>query len=272
MPYKYFSRNGIISPITEAVVPLSDTAYSYGFGVYENIRVAKGHIYFLDEHLERLMNSAKVIALTHSFNPDFIANAIQELVKKNGANTCNLKVLLIGGPAAEDATLNILWLNPFFPDRKLYKDGATATTYRYEREFPQAKSLNMLSSYLAYREARQAGAYDALLINRVGNILEGTRTNFFALQDRTLISPPEAEILPGVTRAAVLKVAAQNNLQLLYQDIPLTSLDQYDYCFLTSTSSKIMPLRSIGDHAFGPPPDALHELMQIYNHFLDTLH
>ncbi len=268
MSYSYFSHNGTIQPIDQAVIPLDNVAYAYGFGVYENIRQSHGLIYFLDQHLRRLLNSADIIALPHNFSADFIAQSIDELVAKNEVETCNLKVLLIGGPTADDASFNILCLNPLFPDRKLYKQGASAITYPHEREFPHAKSLNMLPSYLAYRQARQAGAYDALLINRAGNITEGTRTNFFGLQDRTLYSPPTAEILPGVTRDHVLQVAAEHNFTVIHQAIALDNLASYDAAFLTSTSSKIMPLQAIDDYQFGAPSPALQELMRAFEDFL----
>lgn len=271
MSYSYFSRNGEILPIDDATIPLSNVEYSYGFGVYESIRIANGTVYFLPEHCHRLMKSAEVISLEHNFTAEFVAQSISSLLAKNAAETCNIKVLLIGGRSAQAATLYILCLNPLFPNRKLYRNGVTAITYEYERDFPQAKTLNMLPSYLAYRQARAAGAYDALLINRDGNIIEGTRTNFFALKDRTIFTPPESVVLPGVTRHHVLEVARQNNYQLIEQQIPLTSLQEYDDFFLTSTSSKIMPLHSIDAQVIGVPGDELLNLMNLFDKYIDKI-
>ena len=210
MDFKYFSKNGKILPVEEAVIPLSNIEYQYGFGVYENIRVNDGVPYFLKDHIERLLESARIIGLEHTFDESFVKKSAADLVKKNGAGTYNLKVLLIGG--AEPA-LYILALNPHFPDKKLYRGGADFITYEYERPYPSAKTLNMLQSYLAYKKAREAGAYDALLISSKGCITEGTRTNFFCMQGRTLISPPEDEILLGVTRKVVLKVAKEEGFE-----------------------------------------------------------
>jgi branched-chain amino acid aminotransferase len=270
MSHNYFSRNGTILPIEQAVIPLSSVEYSYGYGVYETVRRSKGITYFLTQHCARLLNSAKIIDLPHGFSDHFVAQSVQELVAQNDAETCNLKILLIGGHTPETASLYIMCLNPLFPDRKLYSQGATAITYAYERAFPQAKTLNMLPSFLAYREARQADAYDALLVNRRGQITEGTRTNFFAFRGRTIISPPATDILLGVTRDHVLQVARDSNFELAEQPIQLAELATYDNFFLTSTSAKILPLRSIDNHLIGPPSPALQELMQAFNHFLET--
>ncbi|MBI4079626.1 aminotransferase class IV family protein, partial [Candidatus Kaiserbacteria bacterium] len=242
MDFKYFSKNGKILPIGEAVVSLSNVEYQYGFGVYENIRVNDGIPYFLKEHAERLIESARIIGIEHSVDEASVRKSVTDLVKKNGVGTYNLKVLLIGG---KEPALYILALSPLFPDKKLYKDGADFITCEYERPFPHAKTLNMLQSYLAYKSAKEQGCYDALLINNKGCITEGTRTNFFCVRDRTLISAPEEEILLGVTRKAVLSVALKNGFTLQEQEVRFSDVIESDAAFITSTSSKIIPVHAI---------------------------
>jgi branched-chain amino acid aminotransferase len=269
MTFQYFSHNGEVLPTEQAVVPLGRVEYSYGFGVYENIRAIKARALFLDAHCHRLMKSAEIIGLEHNFTPQIVENAVVELVKANQIDTCNVKILLIGGPSKDSASLEILCLNPLFPDRQLYKTGAKAITYEYEREYPQAKTLNMLSSYLAYKKAVAAGAYDALLINRQRCITEGTRTNFFGMNGRTIISPPEAEILLGVTRDHMLKVARENRFEVVEQPIKLSEINQLPAAFLTSTSAKIMPLQQIDNQTFEITAE-LNELMRAFTAFLET--
>lgn len=266
----YFSHNGSVLPTEQATIPLSNIEYSYGFGVYETVRVSDGVAYFLDDHIERLMESARIIGIEHLFTSENIATNTKELVARNEVDACNVKILLIGAKTAKEADLYIQCLNPLFPDRKLYKTGAHFITYNYERPFSHAKSLNMLSSYLAYREAKQASAYDALLVDRLGNILEGTRTNFFCIKDKTIFSPPEDQILLGVMRKAVLKVARENGFDVTESNIALQDLDQFDGAFVTSTSSKIMPARSIDDYTFGEPSPQTKDLMNLLQDFLKS--
>ncbi len=265
MDFKYFSRNGKILPTEEAVVPLSSVEYQYGFGVYENVRVSKGIPYFLKDHIGRLMESARIIRLTHSFDETFVKKSAVDLTKKNGAETYNLKILLIGG---KEPSLYIVCINPLFPDKKLYKDGADFITYEYERPFPHVKTLNMLQSYLAYKSAQETGCYDALLVNSKGCITEGTRVNFFCIKDRTLISPPEDEILLGVMRKAVLHTAEKNGFLLEQQEIRFSDVINADGAFVTSTSSKIIPVRSIDEHMLPPQSDQFKELMRVFEEFL----
>src|SRR6202035_3536581 len=105
-------------------------------------------IFFLEEHAERLMNSAQAINLDHPFSQDFVQTSVQALVKENKTSVCNIKLLLIGGSTKQAANLYIMCLNPLFVDRSAYKEGVHCITENHERDFPQAKTLNMLPSYL----------------------------------------------------------------------------------------------------------------------------
>lgn len=268
MGYDLFSWNGEILPINKAAIELSNVEYAYGYGVYENIRFASGNIYFLDEHIGRLLTSANIISIEHNFSAKFINNSVKNLIKAICPPACNIKILLIGGRDAVSARLYVMCLNPLFPDRKLYKLGARCITEHCERPFPQAKSLNMLPSYLAYKKARVSKAYDALLVDRNGNITEGTRTNFFTMNDKTIYSPPADKILHGVTRDKVLRVAKENDYKIVEKQIALRELASYDGAFLTSTSSKIMPIKSIDEKNFLISTD-LKKLIKLFGDYLD---
>lgn len=269
MAYTICSKNGAIIPINDATVSIDNIEYAYGFGVYESIRVVRGKALFLEQHLDRLMQSAKMLELDHPFDHTKIAEWIAALIKRVEGDALNLKILLIGARDAKDALLWIIPLAPYFPEKKLYTRGASALTFSYERFAPHAKTLNMLGSYIAYRKAKKAGCYDALLLNKEGCITEGTRTNFFAIKDSTIISPPLEEILEGVTRLHVLEVAKKNGYTIEHRPIPLADLATFDGACITSTSSKIMPLTKIDEQMF-EIPEKLKELMRLFDAFVDN--
>ncbi|HSA83494.1 MAG TPA: aminotransferase class IV [Patescibacteria group bacterium] len=267
MNFPYFSKNGQILPIEQAVVPLFNIEFSYGFGVYENIKVRNGIAYFTKQHSERLLHSAEVIGLEHQFSSDQIEQYLKELLEKLELTTdgsCNIKIVLIGG---REPQLFILALAPFFPDRKLYSEGTKVMTIEYERFLPQAKTLNMLPSYLHYKKAKEAGCYDALLISNTGMIIEGTRTNFFAIKGRELFTPPAEDVLEGVTRQTVIATAKKHDFIVHEVAFPLAQIGEYEGAFLTSTSSKIVPIRQI-DELILQIPEHLRELMHAYDTFL----
>lgn len=268
MAYKYFSHNCEILPIEQAVVPLSSLEYSYGYGVYETLHISKGKLYFLEEHVARLMNSAKMIGLEHNFSEPAVSDSIKELVKRNKTDACNIKVLLIGGLNKETANLYIMCLNPLFVERKLYKSGVHCISVKYERLNPQAKTLNMLPSYLYYKDAKTKHAYDVLFVDNNDCVREGSRTNIMGLKGKVLISPPDDQILQGVMRSNVLKVAESDGFELKQQPIKYSDLAGFDSLFLTSTSSKILPINSIDEIKINTNNDNLSSLMRAFDDFL----
>ncbi len=271
MQIDFFSKNGEILPTREAMVALSNIEYAYGFGIYETIRVSHAIPHFLSEHLDRLLKSAEIIELEHVFTKTQVEKFVTELVIANKIIACNVKILLIGGANKDLAQLYIQCLPPLFPDKKLYKNGASVITAHYERVIPHAKTLNMLQSYMAYRYAKKQECYDALLINRLGFITEGTRTNFFAIKGKTIYSPSEKEILLGVTRDSVLRVAKENGYTVQEANISVSDLSDYDGAFLTSTSSKIIPIKKIDGFEFGDISDETKKLMVLFDNFLEKV-
>lgn len=267
--HRYFSKNGELLPFSRATIPLEHIGYQYGFGVYETLKVRKKILYFTEQHVSRLMKSASIIHLMHPFSPEQITTYIEKLIKKSDIENANIKILLIGGPTPEDALLYILPLAPFYPDKKLYSRGAQVDCIHYERFLPNAKTLNMLPSYLYYATAKSHGFYDMLYLDASDHILEGSRTNFFGIKGKTLTTPPESCVLAGVTRQTVMTTARKNGYKVRETRISLRDLRDFDGAFLTSTSSNIIPLTRIGTLSFSVIPEEVRRLMALYKTFLD---
>ncbi|MEK7083687.1 MAG: aminotransferase class IV [Patescibacteria group bacterium] len=268
----FVSFNGHLIPKDDAKISIDDIEWTYGFGVYENIRLANGTIYFPDEHITRLFHSAATINLPHELNEAHVMTWMNELIAKNDIQTANIKMLLIGGNTASDARLFIFLLAPKFPEKTMYRDGVVVITERYERFLPQAKTLNMLPSYLAYKKAQTTGAFDTLYINREGCILEGTRSNFFAMKGMVLMTPPEASVLSGVTRNTVIDCAKKHGYTVEEREIPLADISAYDSAFLTNTSGKIVPIRKIDAMDLKPIPESMKNLMRWYDEYVKEIH
>jgi len=245
---KYICLNGKFINEKQAKINVDNIEFSYGFGVYETIRLRNNKIYFLVEHLERLLDSAQVIGLEYSFSIATMTQWVNSLVKKNKIESANIKMLLIGG---QEPQLYIMLLAPVYLEKKNYREGVKVSTYQYERFLPQAKTLNMLPSYLAYRQAKESGAFDCLFLDKKNYILEGTRTNFFAIKNKTLYTTPVAKVLDGVTRRKVIACALENGYKVIEKNILLKDIKDYDGAFLTNTSGKIVPVKRIMSNELG---------------------
>lgn len=289
--------NGNIVDYEAAKVSLDDIDALYGYGVYETLKLRKGIIYYPDFHEERLLSSARIIGIRQDLKTGDLKRGLETLVQavlagKLGPNAkpqdlvqarsgfnANLKVVLIGH-SQRPADLYAFLLNPLFPDRKELRQGAKALIYHGERHFPAAKSLSMLMSTIAFREAQAKGAYDALLVSREGKVREGTRTNLFYYWDQeggkpTVFTPPHEEVLEGITRRTLIDCLNQAGYRLEERSLPLESLtgSRPPSLFLTSTSTKILPIRELlagQDQLFAlPVPASLREIQKLYDSYLE---
>ena len=266
----WFSHNGVLKEIAEARVSLGDINYAYGYGVYETLKLRAGRIFFITHHVARLMHSAEILGILHPFDVDAVVSWLKALVAENTIADANVKMMLIGNSASrsgEGANLYIMLLNPLFPPRALYRDGAHTVLVEGERAYPEAKSLNMLPSAIAYREARRAGAYDALMVNRAGCVTEGTRSNLFVTDGELIYTPPANETLAGVTKTTVIECITEMGLRVEERALPRTHMHRWKGLFLTSTSSKVMPVSTAGEYSYQIPP-IIRTIVARYNSYL----
>ncbi|MDD3370381.1 MAG: aminotransferase class IV [Alphaproteobacteria bacterium] len=243
---KHAIANGKVVAESKVQIPLTSRAFFYGFAVYSSIKIVNGKPFFGPYHAARLFDSAKQIGLAHNFKKADILGSVAALVKADKVKNDIFKIVLVGASAPdENAKLFVFSTGvdtAYPPD--FYKRGVKVITYRGERRLPRAKTLDLLISYLASREAAKKDALDALLIDRDGNVREGTRTNVFAIKGQTLLTPPAEKTLEGITKKIILKAAAKE-FKIKETDIPATKLKTFDEIFISSTSMGVMPVRQI---------------------------
>ncbi len=287
--FSIFSLNGQILPIQEAKLDLTNIEFTYGYGVYETLKIRKNKLFFVDRHVERILVSAKEIFLRHNLENSQIRNWIVSFCKQLSIDqdlnfSCNLKVILLGGKTPQQYKLYILPLAPLFVERKNYKNGAMAATFFYSRWQPNSKSLNMLPSYVYFSIAKGLDCYDCLFLDENKNLLEGSRTNLFLISGKTIYTPPKIQVLDGITRQTVIETAQKLNYEIKEVKIKLDQIQNYDNLFLTSTSAKILPIsklllthlqdfkkidKQIQEVDFNHPSENLKKLMEVYDSYLD---
>ncbi len=251
--------NGQLAAPSAALFSLDDTDATYGYGCYETLKVRAGLLYFPAFHEERLLRSAAILGISHELEPGTVTVGLDLLVRDNRIDACNVKVMLIGRQG-RPADWYAFLLPPLIPPASAYSEGVHCLLFRGERHFPQAKSLSMLLSTIAYRRALSLDAYDALLVNGRGMITEGTRTNLFYVRpgeaDR-VYTPPLADVLDGITRRTLITALAAAGV--VTEERPLAVQEALGGAFsllVTSTSSRIIPVRSLqGPVAEAAPVD-----------------
>ncbi len=246
---KYAIKNLELVLENEVMVPLTNREVFFTFSVYESLIYRKGVLKDPEAHLDRFLESARILRLSHPFHKEDILSSITLLVEKNEVPEGTIKLQLIGGqnPLLFAFTVPL----PVYP-AKYYTDGVKVVSYSGERIMPRVKSNCLLLNYLAFRYASENDALDALLINRDGNALEGSRCNLFAVKEKTLYTAGD-NVLFGVTRGRVIDRAKEAGYAVVYKELSLDDLKSalYDEVFMTSTSMGAIPIRMIDDIIIG---------------------
>ena len=233
-------KTGNIIMEEDALVPVTVREVQSNFSVYEALRVVNRHVVHLNDHIERLKASAAQIGLVLPSVP--WQEWIDMLIEKDNLCDVTMRILVYGG---SKAVVFITW-QPLitYPD-SYYTDGVAVTTYFGERFLPTCKTSNLLLSYLALNDAKSKGAFEALLVDRHNQVLEGTRSNFYALMGNTMFTAPDNEVLSGVTRISVLRAARQLGLDVVMRAVKLEELENADSMFISSTSMAAMPVSKL---------------------------
>ena len=252
-----------------ALLPAADLAVLRGYGIFDFTRSYGGRPFRLDAHLRRLQRSAELILLDLPLPLEQIRDVTLETLARNGypgRGEARLRLVVTGGDSPDDITPAgnarlLVLVTPFAAQpAERYREGVKLVTNRQERRMPEAKTIDYVSAILAQRRARQAGAVEAIYVDRQGHALEGTTTNLFAVIDGRLVTPGDG-ILYGVTRQAVLELA-EERMPVERRPLPLEEALRADEVFLTSSSKEVCPVRQVDDTVIGPPGPHTRALMR----------
>ena len=259
-------------PKSKASISVFDHGMLYGDGVFEGIRVYSGVIFQFKEHLDRLYSSAKSIKLKIPLIPQDMTAAIVETIRRNALKEAYIRLVVTRGAGdlgvdprhCKRASTIIITesVDPSFGMvakqkgisviiSSVRRDAVDATTH-------EIKSLNYLNSVMAKLEAADAGANDALMLDRNGFVSEATTTNLFIVKDGDIFTPPStAGILPGVTRKRIIHLAKELGYRVVEKGITPYDVTSADEAFLTGTLSEIVPLVKVkgidvGEGKVGP--------------------
>ncbi len=258
--------DGTLRTRDDAMVSVFDHGLLYGDGVFEGIRIYGRRVFRLDGHLDRLYASARVLALQIPLTPAELAEAIRQTVRANARDDGYIRVVVTRGAGelgidpqtCPKPTVIIIVTDVHVFPRERYAQGIRVITSATRQVShgavdPRVKSLNYLKNILAKIDAQRAGADEAILLNDDGFIAECSADNVFVVRGGTLQTPsPLDGALEGITRGAVLQLAAEASMSACEPRLTRYDLYNADECFVTGTGAEIMPVveadgRAIGD-------------------------
>jgi branched-chain amino acid aminotransferase len=282
--------NGKIVDWEEVKVHIISDTFSYGCGVFEGIRcykTPKGRAVFrLHEHMERLINSAKVLFLNIPYSRDELVHAVREAVGSNEFGECYIRPMVYVSTYGEStwdfrkASVDVaiaVWDWGIYMNEGALTEGIRVKTTSYTRHhinihMTKAKAnANYLNFILARGEALRSGFTEALLLDVNGCVAEGPVENVFMVKKGEIVTPPLTFILEGITRDSVLILARNLGIRCREEFFTRDQLYTADEAFFAGTAAELTPVREV-DHitiGSGKPGPITQKLSRV---FFDVVH
>ena len=276
--------DGTFVPWREAKIHVLTHTLHYGLGVFEGVRAydtPQGTCIFrLEDHTNRLFNSAHILGIKIPFSHDDINTAQKEVLLRNNLNEGYIRpIVFLGsenlGLRAKELTVHAVvasWPWPSYMGDEAAAHGIKVRTSSYTRHHVnitmcKAKSTgNYTNSMLALQEALSGGADEALLLDNEGYVAEGSGENIFMVKNNQLHTPELTSCLEGITRASIFELAAELDLTILERRITRDELYIADEIFFTGTAAEVVPIRELDARqiANGKPGPISKKLQQMY--------
>jgi branched-chain amino acid aminotransferase len=249
----------------DAKVSVFDHGLLYGDGVFEGIRFYNGRVFRMEEHMDRLWESARSICIDIPMSRRELDEALLETIRQNGLRDGYVRLIVTRGvgnlglnpiQCKQPSVIIIASTIALYPE-EVYRKGLTVVTVPTRRMGPATlnpaiKSLNYLNNVLARIEANLANADEALMLNDAGNIAECTADNVFIIKRGQIMTPPiTAGALRGITRAVVFDIAAELGMKISEPELTRHDLYIADEAFLTGTAAEVIPMIKVDGRVIG---------------------
>lgn len=232
-----------------------------GKSLYEVIRIIEGVPLFLEDHMRRLEKSAELSGVKLWLGHIEIENRLKRFISLNEINEGNIK--LVFNFKSEDNIFLIYQLQHKYPSFEEYKNGVKTILFHGERTNPNAKIINYDFRKTVDLKIKEASAYEAILVDRDGNITEGSKSNIFMVGGGAVYTASIDDVLPGVTRGVIIEICNKENIQLIEEKIHFNRLSNMEGLFISGTSPKVLPINSVDNKKYNSSNNEI--ILQIMN-------
>ncbi|MCB9777034.1 MAG: branched-chain amino acid transaminase [Alphaproteobacteria bacterium] len=276
--------DGELVPYDQANVHVLSHSLHYGLGVFEGIRSYKqtdgggGGVFKLDEHLRRLLDSAKMCRIHVDYDLDQLRAACVETLQANRFDEAYIRPLIFLGSGAmglgaRDNPVRVAiatwewgaYLGSEGLERGIRAATSTFTRHHVNANMQRAKVIgHYVNSILARYEANDNGFDEAIMLDQMGWVAEGTGENLFVIRDGVVKTPPVVNILAGITRRTAIEILERMGLSVREMPFGRDALYVADEIFMTGTAAEITPIREVDRREVGEPGPITRRVQEIY--------
>lgn len=273
MNFCYF--NNQITTLDKIKISPYDIGILRGYGVFDVMCTQNQKAFLMDEHWKRFQDSADTLDLQIPISFEEYKKVIKELIVKNGFQKSTIRTILTGGKSSNaftpegNETFYILIEKAIDLPQEIYKQGASVITLNYKRTLPHAKITNYIMAIKHQKEKEKNNALE-IIYTKNNQALEATTSNFFIVKNENVITTNK-EILHGVTKNLVIKLAKKNKISVEEKDITIDELFNADEVFLTASNKNIVPIVEIDNKKIqdGKVGKTTKKLMKLFSNFAE---
>lgn len=229
--------------------------------IYEVLRVIDGKPIFLENHFKRMENSFKLIGQEAILIYEEVSKKIYDVIKNENKLEGNIKITY----EVYSKKLKIFFIEHSYPSNEMYENGVKTILYFGERENPNAKIVNENLREKINKEIKDNSAYEAILVDSNGYITEGSRSNIFMVNGNKLLTSPVKSVLPGITRGEIINLAKKIKMEVEEVEYKYLDVNKLDGAFISGTSPKVLPIKSINDTILDSDNGIIRRLMLEYD-------
>ena len=257
-----FGKKFILNGELQSCESFDNSLVYEGDSIYEVLRMVKGSPVFFDDHMERLVTSARLQKKKMLADIATLKKDITNLIKADRKKEANLKIVLNYKKDSQDYL--VYFIEPMYPSEEQYRKGVKGILFYAERKEPGSKVINHKLRSSIFHKLILEGAYEALLVNDNDQITEGSRSNIFFFRNDTLVTAPDDMILNGITRKYILEICRENDIKVHLACVKAERLTDYEAIFMTGTSPMVLPFCYIDDKPFNVRIPLLGKLRNLY--------
>ena len=249
-----------------------DLQMASGFPVelYEVIRVIRKVPLFLEEHLNRLYQSARLADVHHLPGPVALEEQVTEFLRNSETTEGNIRLSITFRSDEDTPEPVMVFIQHRYPEEHEYDEGVRLRTLMAQRELPNAKIYRPVLRQRTDEIIAGGKYYEVLLVNHEGCITEGSRSNVFFVKGNRLYTPPTQQVLPGITRKVIFRLCIENDILISEEPIKMVDLDIFDAVFISGTSVKVLPVSHIDENHFDSQNLIVRKIGRLYDEQIDA--
>lgn len=259
--------DGQISSFNQTGMSLNDLLIQRGYGIFDYLRVVDNKPLFVEDHLDRLYQSAAIMHMEVPQSKESILKIVLELVAKNDMPYSGLKLIVSGGDSSdgyslEKPRLTIIQQPLPVPSNSFSVNPFILMSHPFQRQLPQVKTTDYLMAIYLQPKLKAFGGHDILYTND-GMLRECPRSNFFLISEQGNIVTPKDDILKGITRKNILASARENGIEVEERPIALEEIKTAKGAFIASSTKRIIPISKIDESVIATDSPILEKVFNM---------